>query len=185
MKWSWPIGRIAGIDIKVHATFVLLLIFVGFAYWSEQRSAAAVVAGVGLTLAIFLCVVLHELGHALTARRYGIRTRDIVLLPIGGVARLERIPEEPMRELAVAVAGPAVNVVIAAVLFVVLQASGRWEGSATMSFTEGPFLGRLLYVNVWLVLFNLLPAFPMDGGRMLRAILAMRWEYVRATQVAA
>jgi Zn-dependent protease/CBS domain-containing protein len=187
MKWSFKIGRIAGIDIKVHVTFLLLLIFFGWGAWQQERSGAAVVQGVGFILVLFLCVILHELGHALTAKRYGIRTRDIVLLPIGGVARLERIPEEPLKELLVAIAGPAVNVVIAGLLVVVLSASGAWEGFRSWSLfeVEGPFLEQVLRVNVQLVLFNLLPAFPMDGGRMLRAVLAMRTDYVRATQVAA
>jgi Zn-dependent protease/CBS domain-containing protein len=185
MKWSFHLGRIAGIDIKVHATFLLLLIFVGWSHWQQGRSLGAAASGVLFILALFVCVVLHELGHALTARRYGIRTRDIVLLPIGGVARLERIPEDPMKELLVAVAGPAVNVVIAAGLFVFLSATGTWETfDSSMLLGQGPFLERVFAANVSLVLFNLLPAFPMDGGRMLRAALAMRWDYLRATQVA-
>jgi Zn-dependent protease len=185
MRWSWPLGKIAGIELKVHATFVLLLVWVGWIHWQEGRSIAAAANGVLFILALFACIVLHELGHALTARRYGIRTRDIVLLPIGGVARLERIPEEPIRELLVAIAGPAVNVVIAAVLFVALSVTGSWQGLDGLAIAEGPFFERVLFANVAIVLFNLLPAFPMDGGRMLRAALAMHWDYLRATQVAA
>jgi Zn-dependent protease/predicted transcriptional regulator len=185
MKWSFRLGRIAGIDLKVHATFLLFLIWIAFVHWQQGRSVAAVVAGVGFMLALFTCVVLHELGHALTARRYGIRTRDIVLLPIGGVARLERIPEEPIKELLVAIAGPAVNVVIAAGLFVLLTSTGSPSSLDAPGFVRAPFLERVMWTNVLLVLFNLLPAFPMDGGRMLRAVLAMRLEYVRATQIAA
>ena len=187
MRWSFRIGRIAGIDIKVHATFLLLLVFFGWSSYSRRQSPADATLGIGFILVLFLCVVLHELGHALTAKRYGIRTRDIILLPIGGVARLERIPEDPLKELLVAVAGPAVNVAIAAGLFVALSIRGDWQTGSAFSLFEahGPFLEQVFRINVQLVLFNLLPAFPMDGGRMLRAVLAMRMEYVRATQVAA
>jgi Zn-dependent protease len=185
MKWAWKIGTIAGIAVYVHATFFLLLTWVAVAHWSQGRDIGAAIAGVAFILALFGCVVLHELGHALTARRYGIPTRDITLLPIGGVARLERMPEEPLQELWVAVAGPAVNVVIAAALYVWLQAAGILEPGARVTVSEGPFLVRLMIVNIILVVFNLLPAFPMDGGRIVRAVLATRMEYTRATQIAA
>jgi Zn-dependent protease/CBS domain-containing protein len=185
MKWSTRIGTFAGIGVYVHATFLILIAWVAFAHWQTEQSVRAAVAGVAFVLALFGCVVLHEFGHALTARRYGIRTRDITLLPIGGLARLERMPDDPRQELWVALAGPAVNVVIAAVLFVLLQVTNSMAGVETLTMTQGSFIERLMIVNIALVVFNLLPAFPMDGGRVLRATLAIRMEYTRATQVAA
>jgi Zn-dependent protease/CBS domain-containing protein len=184
MRWSWQFAKVAGIPIRVHATFLIFLVFVFLALARGQGSAAAIET-VGFFLALFACVVLHELGHALTARRFGVRTRDITLLPIGGVARLERIPEKPSQEIAVALAGPAVNFLIAAVLLTILLAGGASRLLEDPAALQKNFLARLLAYNVFLALFNLIPAFPMDGGRVLRAVLATRLDYLRATQIAA
>jgi Zn-dependent protease len=185
MKWSWKMGRFAGIDVYVHATFLLLIGWVMLSHWLEHRTVAASAAGVLFTLAVFLCVLLHEYGHALSARRFGVATHDITLLPIGGVARLERMPTNPRHELWIALAGPAVNLAIAGGLFAWLHVVNRWEPISNLSLTGGSFVERLLVANVFLAAFNLLPAFPMDGGRMMRAILAMRMEHLRATRIAA
>jgi Zn-dependent protease len=185
MKWSLKLGRILGIDVYLHLTFMLLLAFIGVSHLMAGGSVTSAVTGVGFFVALFGCVLLHEFGHALMARRYGIRTRDITLLPIGGLARLERMPDRPIQEFWVALAGPAVNVVIALALGVGLALNHAVQPWSSLSVTGGGFLERLLAVNVFLVLFNLLPAFPMDGGRVLRALLAWRGDYVRATRVAA
>jgi Zn-dependent protease len=184
MKWSIKIGSIAGTQLYLHWTFVLFLVWVFVAHLGAGRGLGAALNGVAFLAAIFGCVFLHEMGHALAARGYGIPTRDITLLPIGGLARLERIPEKPTQELWVALAGPAVNVLIAGLLFVPVALSGSKEVFAP-TLEGGNFLARLLWVNVLLVAFNLLPAFPMDGGRVLRALLAMRLDRRRATQIAA
>lgn len=172
MRWSIRLGRLFGVPVYLHFTFLLLLGLVGF-LGLIQGGPLVAVSGVVLIAAVFACVVLHEFGHVLAARRYGIPTRDVILLPIGGLARLARMPDEPRQELVVALAGPAVNVVIAALLspLVYLGSSG--------------FLGQLFAINVILFVFNMLPAFPMDGGRVLRALLARRMHYVRATDLAA
>jgi Zn-dependent protease len=185
MPWSWKLARIAGIDVYVHATFFMVIAWIALLHWNESQSLAAMLEGVGFILTLFACVVLHEYGHALTAARYGIRTRDITLLPIGGLARLERMPDVPVQELWVALAGPAVNVVIALLLFGGLQVSGTWHPVDDVSVTAGGFTERVMIANVFLAGFNMLPAFPMDGGRALRAFLATRMEYTRATQHAA
>lgn len=185
MKWQWKLGTFAGIDVYIHATFLLIIGWVGYSHWLENQNWGEVLAGIGFILTLFLCVILHEFGHALTARKYGIKTRDITIYPIGGVARLERMPEKPIEELWVALMGPAVNVVIAAGLFAYLFLTSSLIPLSELTVATGSFLERVMTVNILLVLFNLIPAFPMDGGRVLRALLAMRMDYVRATQIAA
>jgi len=185
MKWSIRLGRILGIDVYLHLTFLLLLGFVGLSYWLTNRTMTAAISGVLFFASLFACVLLHEFGHALAARRYGIHTTDITLLPVGGLARLERMPDKPLQEFWVALAGPLVNVVIAAGLFLGMNIRGLTESFNAVSAMTGSFAERLFAVNVFLVLFNLLPAFPMDGGRVLRAVLAMRMDYARATRLAA
>ena len=184
MAWSFTIARIFGSEVRIHVTFFLLLLWIGVAHYQHGGMPAAI-QGVIFILALFACVVAHEFGHALMARRYGIRTPDITLLPIGGLARLERMPEKPRQEIAVALAGPAVNVVIAAVLILVLGAGIDADALQALEDPTVSFLARLATVNVFLVVFNLIPAFPMDGGRVLRAVLAMRYSRVHATQIAA
>jgi Zn-dependent protease/predicted transcriptional regulator len=186
MKWSLRIAEVAGIGVFLHWTFLILLAAIVAENVVAGNPMLRIIEGVAFTLALFACVVFHELGHALAARQFGIHTRDITLLPIGGVARLERMPEDPWQELWVAVAGPAVNVAIAGLLLALLMILGRLHQLVEVQdvFT-GSFLSRLIYVNLGLVAFNLLPAFPMDGGRVLRALLATRMPRVRATHIAA
>ena len=184
MSWSFRLIRILGTDVKVHVTFILLLAFL----FANRQLEAGVVAAMDLTvlfIALFLCVLLHEFGHILMARHFGIKTPDVLLLPIGGVARLERIPEEPRQELLIAVAGPAVTLGIAGLIYLALWATGHQVQWNEADFETPTIFKQLFYVNIVLLLFNLIPAFPMDGGRVLRAILASRMDYVRATRIAA
>ncbi len=179
---AWNLGTISGIKIRLHWSFLLVPMWVFYATLTGGGFAAAV-SSVVLVLAIFGCVLLHELGHAFAARQFGIGTRDIILLPIGGVASLERMPRKPLQELWIAVAGPLVNVVIATVIFVGLayrQSFGVVGGDAMSSF-----LFQLGVANGFLVVFNMIPAFPMDGGRVLRSFMAMFMPYVKATVIAA
>jgi len=185
MKWSWKIGEIRGVGIYLHATFALLILWIGLAHWMESHDLGATLSGVGFILCLFGCVLLHELGHALAAMRFGIPTRDITLYPIGGVARLERMPDKPLQELTVALAGPAVNVVIAFGLLFWLLATEAYQPLHELGVTAGSFLERVMIANLFLGVFNMLPAFPMDGGRVVRALLATRLEYTQATHIAA
>lgn len=185
MGKSLKLGTIAGIRIQVHWTFFLILAWILFTALMSGKGLLAALSSIAFVLVLFGCVVLHELGHALAARFYGIPTRDITLLPIGGIARLERMPRKPTQELVVALAGPMVNVIIAVVLYVLLALAVGLANLTSPSFQGATFLQQLMFVNIALVGFNLLPAFPMDGGRVVRAVLAMFMDYVRATRVAA
>jgi len=184
MSWSLNIGSVAGTVIRVHVTFLLFLAWI---FGVEYISGGAEVAWNGLLFIVllFLCVLLHEFGHIFTARGFGVRTPDVILLPIGGVARLERIPEQPSEEFLIAIAGPAVNVVIALLLIFVGGAHLSVDHLPTLESTNVSMIDRLAAVNLFLALFNLIPAFPMDGGRVLRALLAARFGFVRATEIAA
>jgi Zn-dependent protease len=181
MKWAFQIGNLGETRLRIHFSFLILLLWTGIFSWKEQGPAAAFDA-VFFTCLIFFCVLLHELGHVFAARRYGIRTPQITLLPFGGVAQMERLPEKPLQEIAVALAGPAVNLGIAALLWLGMLSTHSLPDPASMEFAL-PI--RLLSLNIWLALFNLLPAFPMDGGRVLRALLALKFDPLRATRFAA
>jgi len=182
MGWSLNIGRIAGTEIRVHITFLLFLIWI-FAASYASGGADAAWSSVLFMLLVFTCVIAHEFGHIFTARAFGVQTPDVTLLAIGGVARLERIPEDPGQEFLIAVAGPLVNVVIAVGLIVI---AGAHVGSGTaLDNGNVSLVDRLAAVNLFLVLFNMIPAFPMDGGRILRALLGARLGFVRATEIAA
>jgi Zn-dependent protease/predicted transcriptional regulator len=183
MRWSYTIGRIAGTQIKVHVTFLLIVAWWAFIGYSQGGATEALTSALAL-LALFGCILLHEFGHILMARRFGVRTPDVLLLPIGGVARLERIPDEPRQELLIALAGPAVTLAIIGILLAVLRLGGS-HAEVTQLSEQQPFLAQLVSVNIYLLLFNLIPAFPMDGGRVLRALLASRLGLLRGTRIAA
>jgi Zn-dependent protease len=184
MRSSLKIASISGIEVRIHLTFLLFLVWIWFGYY-EIAGVGGATQGVLLFLALFACVLLHEFGHAFAARAFGIQTADITLLPIGGVARLNRIPDEPWQELVVAVAGPLVNVVIAAALLFVIHEAAPLDQLESIENPRIELLTQLASVNIMLVKFNLIPAFPMDGGRVLRALLAMAMPYSRATWIAA
>ena len=190
MKWSFRIAQIAGIDIRIHVTFFLIIV-IGAAQWSAA-GVPGMAFGALLMLLLFLCVTLHELGHSLVAQRFGIPVRQIVLLPIGGVAMLGRNPTRPIQELLIAVAGPAVNVVILGVLLLVVRAIPAYQNLTPEALLRGglqPSVQTLLFflinANVWLAVFNMIPAFPMDGGRVLRGLLGFFMPFSRATRIAA
>ncbi len=184
MTWSFRLVRILGTDVKVHFTFVLLLGFL-FLSWQQAGGVDAALQLTGLFLALFFCIVLHEFGHILMARHFGIRTPDVVILPIGGVARLERVPEVPRQELLIALAGPLVTAAIAVGLAAWLVGRGELITLTNADELHGSLALDLLQANVILLFFNLIPAFPLDGGRVFRALLAMRMPHLKATRLAA
>jgi stage IV sporulation protein FB len=184
MSWSLNIGTVAGTVVRVHVTFLLFLAWI-FAASYAQGGAATAWDSVTFMVLLFLCVLLHEFGHIFTARAFGVATPYVTLLPIGGVAQLERIPEEPGQEFLIAIAGPLVNVVIAIALVLIAGAHLQTSAVAAVDNLQIPLVDRLAAVNLFLALFNMIPAFPMDGGRVLRALLASRFGYVRATGIAA
>ena len=184
MRWSLRIGSIGGTAILIHVTFLLFLIWIGAIYYRQGGPEAAWEGTIYIVL-IFLCVLLHELGHVFMARYFGVKTWDVTLWPFGGIASMERMPDKPSQELLVALAGPAVNVAIAAALFLYLGATLDPETLPKIEDPKVSLAAKVLFANIILVLFNLIPAFPMDGGRMLRALLAMRMGNARETELAA
>lgn len=185
MRWSWSLGRVAGIEIRLHVTFLALLAGIGILSWLGGAGMQGTLLGLAFMAAVFGTVLLHEFGHALMGQHLGMRTLDITLLPIGGVARVERLPQKPLQEVLMAGAGPAVNLVLAAGILAALGFAGRSLVPPVTIRSGADFLGQLAWVNLVLAAFNLLPAFPMDGGRVLRAVLSTRLDRVRATRAAA
>ncbi len=191
MGWSFRIARIAGIDIKVHITFFLILILAAVQWGGITGGVDGALFGVVLMILLFVCVTLHELGHSLAARYFGVPVREITLLPLGGVAIMTKNPEKPLHELIIAAAGPLVNVVIAGLLFIPVGAQVRMnllDGRGLLpdltTVTLSTMLVWLFAANVSMIVFNLIPAFPLDGGRILRALLAMALGFARATRIA-
>jgi Zn-dependent protease/CBS domain-containing protein len=183
MKWSLSIGRIFGINFRIHITFFVLLFFIFTSVLNERGLQSAVLATLFIC-AVFVCVLIHEVGHSLIARLFGKEARSITLLPIGGVAAMVEIPEKPAQEIAMSIVGPLINVVIAGILYLFV---GQWTGIASPNLfpdSVRAFFAGLIGVNIVLAIFNLIPAFPMDGGRVLRGILATKMDYVRATSAA-
>ena len=183
MGWSINIGKIFGIRFRIHATFFLLLFFVFVSVVGQFGINRAILATL-LICAVFVCVLIHEVGHSLIARRFGKETKSITLLPIGGVATIEEMPEKPIQEIAMAIVGPFINLAIAGILYMFV---GQWTGAGASNLypdSVKSFFAGLIGINVMLAVFNMIPAFPMDGGRVLRGILAVKMDYVKATSAA-
>ena len=190
MRGAFQIAKIANIQVFIHWSFSLIFIWVGYVGFSEGLSTQSIFWLMGTTLMLFLCVILHEFGHSAAARKYGVVTRDNIVLPIGGVARLERIPEIPKQEFFIAIAGPLVNVFIALITGIYVFASGNWsrilmEESLEKMLNPSGIVLIIFIMNISLFVFNLIPAFPMDGGRILRSLLSMKWDREKATKWAA
>ncbi|MEP3836736.1 MAG: site-2 protease family protein [Algibacter sp.] len=191
MKGNFNLGSISGIKIKIHWTFFLLIAWIVFDELERGGSTESILFNIAFVLAVFVCVVLHELGHALTAQYFGVKTEKITLLPIGGVASFDKIPESPKQEILIVIAGPLVNVAIAILLYFITPVNELFNQSFTdaydifVSFSFQNFLFILFIANVALALFNMIPAFPMDGGRLLRALLALKFNRAKATLIAA
>jgi Zn-dependent protease len=190
MKGSFHIATVSGIPVKIHWSFGLLLLWVAYESSKGGFEPLIVVIAIGIVLSIFFCVILHEFGHALTARKFGVKTFDIIMTPIGGIARLERMPEGKGQEFWVAIAGPIVNFLIVGLIclgFLIFK--GEWLPVFSPSFwsfeeSEPGYFKFILLANGYLGVFNLIPAFPMDGGRILRSLLSLRMERSKATQIA-
>ena len=185
MKNSISLGKIVGINVFIHWTFLILLGWIVYVNYQIGTSSQGLMWSVLYVIAIFVCVTLHEYGHALMARKFNVGTRDITLYPIGGIASLERIPKDPRQELLVALAGPAVNVIIAILFIPFIGIPSVFDSAGFTQISSTNFLASLVSVNIWLVLFNMIPAFPMDGGRVFRALLALKMNRTKATKVAA
>jgi Zn-dependent protease/predicted transcriptional regulator len=187
MKGSFKLGNIAGIGIFIHWSFSLIIAYIIYSNYRAGHNTEEIMWSVIFILSIFITVFLHELGHALAAKKYNIKTKDITILPIGGLARLERIPEKPSEELVVAIAGPLVNIALAVItgLFITIPNLKELTVQLTSGVNQSNFFLNFFIVNIWLAIFNLVPAFPMDGGRILRAILSMKFERHKATKIAA
>ena len=184
MKWSVPLGRVGGIPIRIHISFVLLLAWIAWLGWGVNGLASSLWA-VTLISCLFLCVVLHELGHSFVAIHFGSEVRSVTLYPIGGVASMKSIPEKPYQELLVSIAGPSVNMLIVLLLAALRGGFPSWADVGKFPASGGELVDALIRANIILAVFNLLPAFPMDGGRVMRSLLALFLPYPRATAVAA
>lgn len=187
MKGSFKLGTVAGIGVFIHWTFSILIAYIIFYNYRQGQNTEQILWTIFFVLSIFITVFLHELGHSLAAKKYHIKTKDITILPIGGIARLEKIPEKPIEELVVASAGPLVNIIIALITlpFISIPNSENLLLAISEGVNASNFFLNFFIINIWLVLFNLIPAFPMDGGRIFRATLSMKLQRTTATNVAA